>query len=259
MLGKKFHNPTIVGMQVPIVRVVQRRRVTIVCSAYSFAPAVLGSMAAFTSTYPLDTIKTLTQNDIKLEKKHNLLSGYFPGLFVCCITTSVYFAMYSILSQHLSNIASAMVATMFSCAVKTPGKAIVKLMQNGDFVDCGNAMKFLHNQFGVYGFFRGYIPYLIDDVPENAIKFFLYDFFGTLFPEFPIIVGILTGFISSIVTQPLDVIQTKLLCNKTTDSLDYKKINYMSGLVITLVIHSIQAMVFYLIHHVIVGHQLSLK
>jgi hypothetical protein len=232
-----------------------RRRVTNITCGYSLGPALIGSMAAFTTTYPLDTYKTLIQTNSKTEEI-NFFQGYAPGVCVCCMNASVYFIVLSNMLHHLPLVPASMISTVCSCCLKVPGKAITKLLQNGDFSNIKEASVFLYDNYGLIGFFRGFFPYIIDDVPQTALKFFLYDFFGKLYPSNPFLTGICTGLISSILTQPFDVLQTKILCNTSTKTLDYKNLNYFSGLTMTLIINSVQSIVFFNIHSIIKALQL---
>jgi hypothetical protein len=95
------------------------------------------------------------------------------------------------------------------------------------------------------------VPYLLDDIPETAIKFYLYSFFGAMYPKNSLLVGTITGLITSIITQPLDVIQTKLICNINNEKINYKKVNYFNGMLLSLLINTIQSAVFFYIHYVI--------
>jgi hypothetical protein len=232
-----------------------RTRVINVKCGYSLGPALIGSMTAFSTTYPLDTYKTLIQTDTET-KGINLFQGWGPGIVVCCMNASVYFIVFSNLVHHLPLIPASMISTLCSCCLKVPGKAITKLLQNGDFPSSKSAVIFLYKNYGLMGFYRSFIPYIVDDVPQTALKFFLYDFFGKMYPCNPFLVGIFTGLISSILTQPLDVLQTRMICNISNKKLNYKNLNYFSGLTYTLIINSVQSIVFFNIHHIIKGLQL---
>ena len=89
------------------------------------------------------------------------------------------------------------------------------------------------------------------DVPETVMRFHLYMFFNLIFPEQTSLVGILSGLVTAIATQPLDVLQSKLSCDMTFKKLDYKNINYFRGTLLSIIINSMQAAIFYKVYHII--------
>lgn len=232
-------------------RIKRNNNVCVRCS-YSCIPAILGSLAAFTTTYPLDTYKTFIQND-KSSKHINIkrgFKGYSPGLILCCITSTIYFFIFTKISQHLPLLPASIISTFCSSLVKVPGKTITKLLQNGDFPNVQKATSFMFNKYGVNGFYRGFIPYIMNNVPETSLKFYFYNLLKNMYPNNSFIVGALTGLVVSIITQPLDVLQTKVMCNVSSTKLNYKKINYFSGICMSLLINSVQTCVFFHVHHI---------
>lgn len=218
---------------------------------YSVIPAVISSIVAFTSTYPLDTYKTRVQVISKDKTKiTGLLQGYIPGVLLCCTTAFIYFSMFQILLQHLTSTHASLMASFMSTFAKVPGKSITKLLQNGTFSSFHKAVTYIIDKYGYIGFYRGFWAYVLDDVPETALRFYLYAFFTSIFPAEKTLIGICAGVFSSILTQPFDVLQTNLVCNISTKKIDYKKINYFSGLLVALTINSIQATVFYRVYHI---------
>ncbi len=231
-------------------------------TTYELLPALIGSAIAYSSTYPLDTYKTRIQiadNSINTNQvnKRNLFQGYREGLCLCMTTATIYFCLYgniqTIIGSDKYMIAS-MLSSFIATFIKVPGKVLTKLLQN-EIYDClSSAIRGVHQTFGVRGFFKGLVPYLIDDVPETAIKFYLYSFFSFIFPENTGLTGLITGIISAIITQPLDVLQTHFMCHMKKTKINITKINFFSGTYLSLIINVIQTTLFYQVYHLSLNH-----
>lgn len=217
---------------------------------YLTCPSVISSAVAFTTCYALDTYKTRIQsrkNPKVLIKKSldNLYQGYFEGVLMCCIIACVYFTSLQYLSCHMASHHASMCASFLTTCVKIPFKSVVKLLQNGNFSSSNVAYTFLLKTYGIKGFFRGFWAYALDDVPETVLKFYLFSEIQKIVPKTMLIfVGCIAGSLSSVVTQPLDVLQTLLICNVSGEKIDYSKVNYFDGMFLTLLINSLQSAVF---------------
>jgi hypothetical protein len=232
----------------PQMMCIKPRRVLIKTkSSYDVLPALIGSAAAYTSTYPIDTIKTRLQaNNEECVPMNKLYAGYIHGVFLCMASASTYFVMYNYLLSIFGNdklVICSMVATFISCFVKVPGKSIVKVMQNEGMYKIEDAMNHIKKNFGVYGFYRGFWIYVVDDVPENAMKFLLYEVLQK-FITVNWIIGAVAGFLTSVMTQPFDVLQTKIICDEKKCP-ELKLQDSFKGLGIKLLIETIQSAIFY--------------
>lgn len=248
---KKIHN---IYTPRPVFKARSRRQKNeVVCAAipYSVYPSLIGVIASFTSTYPLDTYKTRVQVfKISKPKTCSLFHGYPAGLLLCFTTSFIYFNTFQILLQHFNLTHASMIASFISTIAKVPGKSVTKLLQNGSFDSCHDAIQHIRTKFGFKGFYRGFWFYVLDDVPKTVLRYYLYALFGNIFPNDATLVGLCTGLISSVLTQPFDVLQSCFACNMTKKKVDYKQINYFSGLLVALIINSIQATVFYRVYHI---------
>ena len=215
---------------------------------YSLVPAVLASCAAFTSTYPLDSFKIQTQTD-KLNKNSNLFAGYGEGLCICIGTAIVYFNLYAFLAASCEHVPiRAAIATCFSCLIKVPGKSITKQLQNQDFATAGEAVRETVDTLGIQGFYRSLGPYLLSDIPENALRFWLYSFLANYFQS-TLVIGLVAGVVISLAVQPMDMLQTQVICNYK-DKLDLGKLNLFKGTVPALLSNCLQTTIFVMAHGV---------
>lgn len=225
-----------------------RKTVVVRCEVFNVIPAVIGSALAFTSTYPMDTYKTLIQND--QSTRQNLFKGYKYGLALCCSSAFIYFNMYQKLTTMLPFMSASFISSIMSIVVKVPGKAVTKLLQNGSFLTLHSASSYIMRAYGPMGFYRGFLAYVMDDVPETVLKFFLFDYLETIFPGQRFVIGALTGILCSILLQPLDVLQTMLVCNIKNEKINYTTIDYTKGMFLAICINSIQNMVFYYMYYI---------
>jgi hypothetical protein len=231
--------------KVPQLRSIRHVAVVHASCSFNICPAVISSIAAFTSTYPLDTLKTRTQSENVPKSAHKaLFQGYAAGVVLCLFSSFAYFSILFALSTCMYIAQASAAASFLSSFVKVPGKAITKLLQNGDFASAHDAAQYIHNNYGIGGFFRGFWPYVLDDIPEMAIKVCLFKYLEAWFGQNTGLIGALSGVLSSIVTQPLDLLQTRMMCNISKNPIDYAKLPYFSGLPLVLIINAVQSGVF---------------
>lgn len=257
VLIQKVQNNMCIQGNYGIMRKPKALRVYVKAKAsYDIVPALVGSAAAYTIGYPLDTIKTrLQSNNYHSKTIHdNLFYGYSYGVLMCMASAGSYFLMYKYLLQMLGadkTIVCSMIATFMSCFVKVPCKSIIKVMQNNNFKHITDATNLIVATFGVWGFYKGFWLYAMDDVPENALKFFLFEFLQT-FISVNWLVGALAGFVTSVATQPFDVLQTKIIC-QNEKSACLKPEESFKGLWLKLVIETLQAATFLRFYKAISG------
>jgi Mitochondrial carrier protein len=220
------------------------RCVRVSANGYSVLPSVVSSVAAYAACYPLDTYKTRLQNGHP--NRDALYTGLAYGVAYCCFVTCVYFGTLQLLGSALplTAAASTALAAFVTTCCKVPLKGVSKLLQNRDFSSVEQACRFLYRTHGVTGFYRGFWAYVADDVPDTFVKFMLYAEIKKLIPNNVMLVGFLAGLATTIVTQPLDVLQTRLVCHVAPNRIDFKKINYFSGIHLTLLMNGIKSSVF---------------
>lgn len=214
---------------------------------YSIFPAVISSAIAFTTCYPLDTYKTRIQTDNKTNS--SLYHGYKISLLLCCTITCIYFGWYRFFISMMSLQHATICASFATTCFKVPCKCVSKLLQNGSFDTFKDVFDFIMGHYGLMGFYRSFWLYVLDDVPETVLKFYLFSQIKMLFPENMALVGFITGMLTTIVTQPMDVLKTIMICNTTEIKIDLAKIDYTKGIWFVILINAIQSSIFLHVYH----------
>lgn len=226
------------------------RKFTSKCELYSILPAVISSAVASTTCYPLDTYKTRLQTGHVTDK--SLYSGYRTSILSCCLTTFVYFSTLKEFTCLMPLGKAAMCASFLTTCIKVPFKCITKLLQNGRFSTIEQIFEFILSKYGIFGFYKSFWIYVLDDVPETVLKFYLFSYIKSVFPENMMMVGTVVGIITAMFTQPMDVLKTILICSAETDeSIEYKKINYTRGVLLVMVMNALQSSIFLNTYHFI--------
>ncbi len=188
------------------------RRVRTSCT-FKFAPSVVSSTTAFVATYAIETLKTRLQAGAPVFVGHPL-NGIRAGIVFSAIGACIYFAIYShliVLWGQEQVVMASVMASLFASVARVPGRAIVRPIQSSRFEHWTHVVAAVYASGGVLAFYRGLFPYLMDEVPEAATRFFLYNFFSA-FLNHTTLVGILTGLVTAMITQPFDAMQTRIMC-----------------------------------------------
>lgn len=217
--------------------------------AFKVVPATIGCMVAFTIGFPFDTFKVRLQNE--QTRPNNLFSGFVPGVMLCGLYAFIYFYSYDIFIKSAFNISNAAsISAVLALFVKVPCKVIIKTMQRYEINDMAEVIQKIYERNGLPGFFRGFLLYVLSDVPENIVKYNLFDFLLKLPFVLPTsITGALVGIVTSISIQPIDVLINIIMTNMNDRNIQFKKINYMKGLRLSLITNIIQSFAFYHIYH----------
>lgn len=216
---------------------------------YSVGPSIISSAIAFGACYPMDTLKTRLQNDSS--QKSCLFNGLLSGMVMCCLITSVYFGTYQVLTTVTSVFNATVLASLATTCVKVPCKCVTKLLQNGDFETARDVVVFVARKHGIKGFYRGFWAYALDDVPDTVLKFYFYSEIVRWISLDAVLVGFISGTLSSVLTQPMDVLQTILSCHLSDDPVDLTKINYFKGLSWAILINAVQSSLFLKIYYLL--------
>ncbi|RUS88954.1 hypothetical protein EGW08_003290 [Elysia chlorotica] len=199
---------------------------------------VAGALSATCSTVlfqPLDLVKTRLQksvnigsnlgmfkelsNVIRQEKVAGLWHGLWPSINRCVPGIGLYFTSLHWLKTHFGYVTVTKV-TLFSFYTRITSISICfcLCLQSGDFhyKSLSQALRVTFANEGVKGLWSGMTPTLLRDVPFSG----LYLLFYTNLKEFTtgisnpayttFINGIIAGSLSSLVTQPADVIKTNM-------------------------------------------------
>ena len=216
-----------------------------VSNSYPLIPSLCGCIAAYTFVYPFDTYKIRMQHGKHNPFHKNIFAGYVFGAFLCSAYACIYFVTYGKLSEVMCLNSASSIATFFTLFVKVPSKVVVKVLQNGDYMNIIKIARTIFNKNGLFGFFRGFWFYALNDIPENIVKYNMYDILFLAFPQEPVMIGVLTGLVTSMIIQPLDVLQNITMCNIEGKKIDFMKINYFSGIFVSIITTSIKSVIFY--------------
>lgn len=222
--------------------------------------AGISRATAVSIMYPIDTIKTIVQNN-PLQPKHDFKTLY-KGYPYAIITQSIYgmavFGTYEIIkakinakkqnNNHNTNnnllvyIQSALTADILGSLFLCPCEVIKQNMQIGKYRSAFEAFKDIIYHHKVKGLYKGYDALLLRDLPFRVIQLPLYDklkeLYDTSIPAVSCSVGATAGMVAAAVTTPIDVIKTNLMCSHNTSIKDiihtvYAKnglISFFSGL-----------------------------
>lgn len=147
------------------------------------------------------------------------------------IALGAYFACYGIACNTLSRTTdlspSAIaflgggIAAAGSSVVKVPIAVCIRSVQAGVYPNAISAARSIVSAAGPRGLFTGYAPTLIEDVPDMAFKFAMYESLKqmhcrsvgrapTMAEDFAL--GATSGAFAAAATTPLDVIKTNMMC-----------------------------------------------
>ncbi|KAG2490171.1 hypothetical protein HYH03_011301 [Edaphochlamys debaryana] len=149
------------------------------------------------------------------------------------IAIGAYFAVYGVACNTLSRytdlpptsvaFVGGGVAALGSSFVKVPLAVCIRSVQAGVYPNVFAAAKSITAAAGTRGLFTGYLPTVLEDVPDMAIKFAAYESMrhlhralnggrsASMHEDFAM--GAVAGALAAAATTPLDVIKTNMMCN----------------------------------------------
>jgi len=189
-----------------------------------------GSLSATCSTIlfqPFDLIKTRIQNDpnklsvIQVVRHDNLRSlwrGTTPSLVRTVPGIGLYFMSIDFLNGLLARPPSAVEAAFIGVTARGlagvvlhPMTVVKTRFESGQFKysSLSRALSDMYYKEGVRGLFKGFTPTVLRDAPYSGLY---YMFFSQLKrDDRPVFVcGLSAGLLASLVTQPFDVLKTKM-------------------------------------------------
>lgn len=151
------------------------------------------------------------------------------------IAIGTYFAFYGaakkILEAHsdcsVSTIAflAGGIGALGSSIVKVPAAVCIRSVQANVYPNVVVAARQITSAAGPRGLFTGYLPTLLEDVPDMAVKFAAYETMRTMHRRLTgrpqeeaaavadISMGLIAGAVAAGATTPLDVVKTRMMCN----------------------------------------------
>lgn len=187
-----------------------------------------------TLLYPLDTLKTRTQNSYNQSYKLPLYYGYRVAICSQIPYGMIVFGMYENIKSALVKknlgisryniyLTSALLSDFMGTIFLSPCEIIKQNIQIGKFNTVHMAYKRIIYLYGLKGFYKGYSGLVMRDLPFRAIQLPIYE---TLKDNYTnentdnitntfktSLMGAVAGMTAASITNPVDVIKTRLMCS----------------------------------------------
>lgn len=205
--------------------------------------------ASQATIHPLDTLKVRMQTSgagqVKGIGKNlpmlprlarsvgTLYSGVLSAATGAGIAIGAYFAFYSVAKNLITRrtrlgpgavaFVSGGAAALGSSVVKVPLAVCIRSVQAGVYPNALVAATSIVKATGVRGLFTGYLPTMLEDVPDMAVKFAAYESLRSLHQSVitdrqpnsqeDFLMGAISGALAAACSTPLDVIKTNMMCS----------------------------------------------
>ena len=221
--------------------------------AHDVVAGAVARAASQGTIHPLDTMKVRMQAGPAPGKKLRALKGtgtihrglhevrgLYKGVLGAAsgagIIIGTYFAFYSTTKNFLRErtninegttafIAGA-TAALGSSVVKVPLAVCIRSVQAGVYKNVFHASQSIVAAAGVRGLFTGFVPTILEDVPDMAVKFAVYETLRNLHKNLrgdrpasvveDLAMGGFAGAAAAAATTPLDVIKTVMMCTASS-------------------------------------------
>jgi hypothetical protein len=166
----------------------------------------------------------------KEEGSKGFYRGFSPAMIKTTIGTAIYFGILEFLKRslnqytnsHSANFLSSGIARLIQSILINPISVIktrFEVVGFNSYSSMFEAVQKIKKEEGYRGFFKGLKPGLIKDVPASGIFYSMYEFFKMKVNHWGIrgiqyqaaLSSFLTTIILIVVTNPLDVLRTRLL------------------------------------------------
>lgn len=208
-----------------------------------------GAFAAIvtaTTVQPLDVIKTsiITSQTRSISETYRYvfdmhgIKGFWRGLKPASLKAfmggGIQFSMLEFLNKYfagetgvlnkfLHDSQSAAIARLAVITFLSPLSIIKVRMeapQFNDYTNLAHAFRKIYSQEGIRGFYQGLFPSLLRDLPYSALAYAFYEQYSCAIFHFSgydksysintFFSGVLAGFTSCLITQPFDIMKTRL-------------------------------------------------
>lgn len=227
--------------------------------AHDVVAGAMARAASQSTIHPLDTMKVRMQaghasskvarvrtqraaSSAALKLQRNLVEvrGLYKGVVGAAtgagIIIGTYFAFYSTTKRMLrerttlGDGATAFVAgaaaALGSSVVKVPLAVCIRSVQAGVYKNVGHAARSIVAAAGVRGLFTGFVPTILEDVPDMAVKFAVYEMMRKAHTRLSggrpahvaedLLMGGFAGAAAAAATTPLDVVKTVMMCTASS-------------------------------------------
>jgi solute carrier family 25 S-adenosylmethionine transporter 26 len=185
--------------------------------------------------FPFDSIKSRLQNNTQTHV--SVYAGYRYTICTQAVYGMLVFGTYENLKRRWLEkyeggglyiyFASAVISDMLGSIFLSPCEIIKQNIQIGRYRDVRHAIE----NIGWRGLYRGYGALVVRDLPFRAIQLPLYDRLKE-YSDNPQLNGCVAGMTAAAITNPLDVVKTKVMCGNgmsgVADSIKWQ--NLFAGL-----------------------------
>ena len=206
--------------------------------------------ASQATIHPLDTLKVRMQTAAKnakhvkgigknlppLSRMAGSVSTLYKGVISAAtgagLAIGAYFAFYTVaknvmvrrtrLGKGTVAFVSGATAALGSSVVKVPLAVCIRSVQAGIYPNALTAAATIVKVAGVRGLFTGYLPTMLEDVPDMAVKFAAYETMRSVYQSFitdrqtnsqeDFAMGAISGALAAACSTPLDVVKTNMMC-----------------------------------------------
>lgn len=221
--------------------------------AHDVVAGAVARAASQSTIHPLDTMKVRmqagsryrgikVQGNPSLTLKRGLLEfgGLYKGVVGAAtgagLIIGTYFAFYSTTKRALKDktkineggiaFIAGGTAALGSSVVKVPLAVCIRSVQAGVYRNVFHAARSIVSAAGFRGLFTGFVPTILEDVPDMAVKFAVYESLRRVHSQMndgraanvaeDLIMGGVAGAAAAAATTPLDVVKTVMMCTASS-------------------------------------------
>lgn len=208
----------------------------------------LARAASQSTIHPLDTLKVRLQAGksamnmappsssgglpAALNSLRHMYRGVLGAASGAGIAVGAYFLVYGVARNAIDKrtdmpagaraFVAGGIAAAGSSVVKVPIAVCIRSVQAGVYPNAIQAARSIVASAGLRGLFTGYVPTLVEDVPDMAVKFAVYETlqgsYSRMFGRRPsgtedFFMGALAGAMAAAATTPFDVVKTSMMCS----------------------------------------------
>lgn len=191
--------------------------------------------------YPADALRTLAQTRAGAKTLADLGAN---TLIKGCATTSAFaygigalqFAAFGALSPVIGPLAASACGAASSCLVSVPQEVIKQRLVTGIYPNFRTAVSTIMRTQGVRGFYAGWLPTLSRNIPFVMTTFTTFALLerralsskaegSKLSAAESLQIGVLSALFGGILTQPFDVVKTRMMTQAATAAAPYKSVS----------------------------------
>jgi len=188
--------------------------------------------------YPIDALRTLAQTrdgrtlaDVGVK---SLVRGSATTSLFALGMGSIQFCLFDLLKEKVGPLLASAAGAAGSCIVSVPQEVIKQRLVTGIYPSFRSAVASIARDEGLAGFYAAWKPTMARNVPFVMVTFTAMDWFKTqrlkrtgkkelgLWEN--VAIGMSAALVAGIVTQPVDVIKTRLMTQAASQQAPYKSV-----------------------------------